>query len=325
MLKKLLDYNDGEEFDLVLMLKSSQLRQGKNGKNYLILQLADDSGSLRSNYWNATEKDAVTFSSGTIVEVNGVREEYHDRPQIKIYSMRTVNADEGYDLSQFVKFAPEKSNDMRKEINAFVAKINNSTWSSIVKYLLKKWDKRFFDYPAGKTNHHAMKGGLAFHTLTMLKDAEGIAKNYPAVNQNLLYAGCILHDMGKVLELSGPVATQYTTEGNLIGHLVLIDEQIMLAAQNLNIDLESEDLLLLRHMVLSHHGKYEYGSPKLPSLLEAELLHRIDDLDATMYAVTSSLQSVQPGEFTAPVLSQDGKRYYRPKVDKYLDEAPKYE
>lgn len=111
----------------------------------------------------------------------------------------------------------------------------------------------------------------------MLKDAKGLADNYEQVNRSLLYAGCILHDMGKVLELSGPAATQYTTEGNLVGHLVLIDEQIMLAAQDMKMNLESEDLLLLRHMVLSHHGRFEYGSPKLPALLEAELLHRIDD------------------------------------------------
>ena len=117
----------------------------------------------------------------------------------------------------------------------------------------------------------------------------------------------------------------YTSEGNLVGHLVLIDEQIMLAAQKLNLDLESEDLLLLRHMVLSHHGKFEYGSPKLPQLLEAELLHRIDDLDAAVYAITNALQHTKPGTFTQPLLSQDGKRYYRPKKDEALDNAKKLE
>lgn len=321
MLKRLLDYNDGEEMDIVVLIKNSQLRRNKKNKLFLAMQFGDGSGEIRGNFWDATNQDAATFSTGTIVELNGKREEYQGRPQIRIYSLRVVGPREGYELDQFVKSAPEPINDMHAEINQFVDQIQNKTWKTIVQYLLKKWDRRFFDYPAGKSNHHAVRGGLAFHTLSMLKDAKGLADNYEQINRSLLYAGCILHDMGKVLELTGPAATQYTTEGNLVGHLVLIDEQIMLAAQDLKIDLESEDLLLLRHMVLSHHGRFEYGSPKLPALLEAEILHRIDDMDAMVYAVTNALQHTGKGTFTEPLLSQDGRRYYRPKYDPALDHA----
>ena len=321
MLKRLLDYNDGEEMDIVVLIKNSQLRRNKKNKLFLAMQFGDGSGEIRGNFWDATNQDAATFSTGTIVELNGKREEYQGRPQIRIYSLRVVGPREGYELDQFVKSAPEPINDMHAEINQFVDQIQNKTWKTIVQYLLKKWGRRFFDYPAGKSNHHAVCGGLAFHTLSMLKDAKGLADNYEQINRSLLYAGCILHDMGKVLELTGPAATQYTTEGNLVGHLVLIDEQIMLAAQDLKIDLESEDLLLLRHMVLSHHGRFEYGSPKLPALLEAEILHRIDDMDAMVYAVTNALQHTGKGTFTEPLLSQDGRRYYRPKYDPALDHA----
>lgn len=325
MYKRLLDYNDGEELELVVLIKNSQLRHTKKGKLYLAMSFGDSSGEIRGNFWDANDQDASTFNSGTIVELNGKREEYQGQPQIKIYSLRVVGPEEGYDLRQFIKSAPEKVADMKEEINQYVFEILNPTWNRIVRFLLKKWDKRFFEFPAGKSNHHAVRGGLAYHTLSMLRDAKGLANNYAQVNRSLLYAGCILHDMGKVLELTGPAATQYTNEGNLIGHLVLIDEQIMLAAQQLNIDLESEDLLLLRHMVLSHHGKFEYGSPKLPALLEAELLHRIDDLDASIYAITNALQHTRPGNFTENIMSQGGRKFYRPKDDESLAKSHKLE
>jgi 3'-5' exoribonuclease len=121
-----------------------------------------------------------------------------------------------------------------------------------------------------------------------------------------------------VIELSGPVSTQYTKNGNLIGHLVLIDEQIVLAAQHLGLDEQSEDLLLLRHMVLSHHGQLDYGSPKRPALLEAEILHRIDDMDAAVYAITAALQKTDPGHFTNPIPAQDNRRFYRPEHNQTL-------
>ncbi|WP_209687023.1 3'-5' exoribonuclease YhaM family protein [Lactobacillus colini] len=325
MNKKLLDYNDGEEMDIVVMLKDAQLRPSRNGKQYLMLYFSDSSGVIRGNYWNASASDAELFKVGSLVEVNGRREEYQDHPQIRIYSMRLVGPEEGYDMSEFVNSAPIPVSDLKNEINQKVDQIANPNWKRVVKYLLHKFERQFFSFPAGKSNHHAVKNGLAFHTATMLKDAEAIANNYPQVNRELLYAGCILHDMGKVYEMTGPVATKYTAEGNLIGHLVLIDEEIVLAADELNIDAHSEDILLLRHMVISHHGLPEYGAARRPATLEAELLHKIDDLDATVYAITNALQHTVPGEFSEMVRSKDNRRFYRPKHDNNLDNFKKLE
>ncbi|CCI87092.1 3'-5' exoribonuclease YhaM family protein [Lactobacillus gigeriorum] len=312
MLKHLNDYNDGEEINTVAMIDTSQLRRDKNNRFFLNLQFSDRSGKISGIYWQASEEDQLKYSAGSIVELNGKRITYQGHPQVKVYAMRVVSDNDGYDLAEFVTSAPQNGNSLREDIEQYLFEIVNPTWNRIVRYLLKKYNQEFFDFPAGKSNHHAVRGGLAFHTLTMLKVAKSLTDIYPQTNISLLFAGCILHDMGKVIELSGPVATRYTPAGNLIGHLVLIDEQIMLAAKELQLSLDSEDVLLLRHMVLSHHGKLEYGSPKLPQLLEAELLHRIDDLDASVYAITQALNETKPGTFTNPLMSQEGRRFYRP-------------
>lgn len=318
MQKRLCDYHDGEEMDLVALLKQVEPRTSQRGQRYLALIFSDQSGTLRGNLWQATKQDLATFTPGTLVQITGRRTTYHGQAQVTLDNLQVIGANEGYDLSQFVHSAPIPVAKLEAGINQKLFAIANPTWNRIVRYLLSKWHDRFFAYPAGKSNHHAVRAGLAFHTYTMLQDAERLCQVYPQLDHSLLYAGCILHDMGKVIELSGPVSTQYTKNGNLVGHLVLIDEQIVLAAQHLGLDESSENLLLLRHMVLAHHGRLDYGSPKQPALLEAEVLHRIDDLDATVYAITAALQKTQPGHFTNPIPAQENRRFYRPQHDQAL-------
>lgn len=226
--------------------------------------------------------------------------------------MQTVGSSEVTNITDFTEKSYIDVNELVSELKDGILEIKNPIWKSIVSFLLDKWYQKFIDFPAGKSNHHACKGGLLLHTVTMLKLAVAISKIYPQVNHSLLYAGCILHDLGKVIELSGPVATKYTVEGNLLGHLVIIDEQIILAAKELKIKEYDENLVLLRHMVLSHHGLPEYGAARRPAILEAELLHKIDDMDATVYAITRSLQRTEPGTFTELISSQDNRRFYRP-------------
>lgn len=318
MQKRLCDYHDGEDMDLVAMLKIVEPRTSQRGQHYLALTFSDQSGTLRGNLWQATKQDAATFTPGTLVQISGRRTTYHGQAQVTLDNLQVVGPNEGYDLGQFVRSAPLPIAKAEEGISKKLFEIANPTWNRIVRYLLSKWHDRFFSYPAGKSNHHAVRAGLAFHTYTMLQVAAGLCQTYPQLDKSLLYAGCILHDMGKVIELSGPVSTQYTKNGNLIGHLVLIDEQIVLAAQHLGLDEQSEDLLLLRHMVLSHHGQLDYGSPKRPALLEAEILHRIDDMDAAVYAITAALQKTDPGHFTNPIPAQDNRRFYRPEHNQTL-------
>ena len=147
----------------------------------------------------------------------------------------------------------------------------------------------------------------------MLHLGKSIADEYPELNRPLLYAGIILHDLGKVIELSGPMSTEYTLAGNLIGHLVLIDEEITKACLALKISEADEDVLVLRHMVLAHHGLLEYGSPVRPRIMEAEILHQIDNIDASMQMMLTSIRQTEPGKYTDRIFGMDNRSFYVPK------------
>lgn len=147
----------------------------------------------------------------------------------------------------------------------------------------------------------------------MLRLGKAIVKEYPELNASLLYAGIILHDLGKVIELSGAMGTEYTLVGNLVGHLVLVDEEITKACVALKIDEAAEDVVVLRHMVLAHHGLLEYGSPVRPRIMEAEILHQVDNLDASMQMMLTSIRQKQPGEYTDRIFGMDNRSFYIPK------------
>lgn len=311
MSKKLFEYQNDEKMEIFVLIKDAQAREAKNGKTYLSLHFEDPSGIISGKYWDASEQDIQQFTAGKVVYLTGKREVYQNNPQVKIYKMRLATADEPNDPALYVEQAPESSTAMLKEFQGYLAAIHNEHWHAIVQSLLNKHHDTLFTYPAAKTNHHAFVGGLAYHTLGILHLAEKVSDLYPLINRELLYAGAILHDLGKTIELSGPTSTTYTLAGNLIGHIVLIDEEIAQAAQKLNIDLNDEDMILLRHMVLAHHGLLEYGSPKRPALLEAEVLHALDDLDASIMMMATSLKHAQPGEFTEHLFVMDNRQFYR--------------
>ncbi|KRM07569.1 MAG: HD domain-containing protein [Liquorilactobacillus ghanensis] len=313
--KKIYDYQVDEKLELFVLIKSANVRIAKNGKKFIAFMLADSSGEISAKFWDASDKEIAAFQPGKVVLIKGKREIYQGNPQIKLFFVRLATTAEPHEPAAFVKRAPLKAAQMDDEINQIVFAITNPDWNRIVRFLLKKFHQQFFTYPAAKKNHHAFTGGLAYHSLSMLRLAQAIAHEYPVINAPLLYAGVILHDMGKTIELSGPVATSYTTAGNLIGHIVLIDEQIVLACHELQIDENTEDVLLLRHLILSHHGLLEYGSPIRPHLLEAEVLHQIDQIDASIQMLSGVLEHTAPGEFSEKIFGMDGRNFYRPQLD----------
>jgi 3'-5' exoribonuclease len=310
--KRLFEYRNGDEMQLSLLVKSADTRIAKNGKKFISFILQDKSGHLPAKMWDASDAAIEQFKSGVVVRITGKRELYHDNPQIKLYSIRLATQEEGDNPKNFLEQAPEKSTQMEEEIGSFVFDILNPNWNRIVRKLLADHHDAFFSYPAAKANHHANGGGLAFHTLSILRLAKHIGEQYPNINVSLLYAGAILHDMGKTIELSGPVSTEYTVTGNLIGHIVLIDEEIIRACIELNIDSTKEDVVMLRHTVLAHHGLLEYGSPVRPQLPEAQILHDLDELDASINMMTNAVARADEGDFSEHLFGMDNRRFYKP-------------
>jgi len=176
--------------------------------------------------------------------------------------------------------------------------------------MIKKYQPEILVFPAASKNHHDYASGLLDHVVSMLRLGKAICDLYPTLNKDLIYSGIILHDIGKVKELSGPIATTYTIEGNLLGHISIMVDEIGQAAKELEID--GEEVTILKHIVLSHHGKEEWGSPKKPMIQEAEILHYIDNVDAKMNMLTRALSKTKPGEFTERLFALDNRSFYKP-------------
>lgn len=310
--KNLYEYNVDDSFEIFLLVKSAEVRVAKNGKKFIAFTFQDKSGQMDGKFWDASPEDIEKYVAGAIVKVSGKRELYQGNPQIRIFKLRLASSGEPDKAEQFIEKAPIKKEDMVEELNQTLFEITNAHWNRIVRHLLTKYQKEYFEAPAAKRFHHAFHGGLAFHTLSMLRLAKTVANQYENINKSLLYAGVIIHDLGKVLELTGPVSTEYTLEGNLIGHIVLVDEEISKACATLKIDERIEDVLLLKHMVLAHHGKMEFGSPVQPKLREAEILYHLDHLDATINMLDNALSRTEPGSFTERIFGLDNRSFYNP-------------
>jgi 3'-5' exoribonuclease len=314
--KKIKEIGIDEQFETFVLIKSADVRTARNGKQYQAFTFRDDSGEIDGKLWDANEKSIRDFIPGKVVYMRGKKELYQGMPQVNQISLRLATAEEPSDPELYKEQPPVAKKVLVEEINQTIFEITNAHWNRIVRFLMTKYQDKFFEYPAAKSNHHAFETGLAFHTVSMLRLAKSMVSEYPQLNGSLLYAGVILHDLAKVIELTGPVGTEYTLAGNLVGHIALIDEEITKAALQLKIDDTDEDMILLRHMVLAHHGLLEYGSPVRPKIMEAEMLHHIDNIDATMQMLTTALAQVGPGEYTPRVFGLDNRNFYKPSFDK---------
>lgn len=308
--KGILNYDVGEQVELFLLIKSSTKGIASNGKPFLTLILQDQSGEIEAKLWDANDEDEKNYAAQNIVKIIGDVQNYRGKSQLKIRQIRKTGPADGVKLDDFLETAPLSQEEMVSKLTQYIFEMKNPNIQRITRHLIKKHQKSFLEYPAATKNHHEFVSGLAFHVVSMLDLAKAIASLYPSLDKDLLYAGVILHDMGKVMELSGPISTVYTIEGNLLGHITIMINEIGKAAEELGIS--GEEVLILQHLVLSHHGKAEWGSPKPPLIKEAEILHYIDNLDAKMNMLDRALERVKPGEFTERIFALDNRSFYKP-------------
>lgn len=305
-----------ELFEGFYLIKSAEVRQTRAGKNYLAFTFQDDSGEIEGKLWDAQDHNVQAFTVGKVVHMQGRREVYNNTPQVNQLTIRLPQPGEPNNPADFKEKPPVDVKELRDYLANMIFRIENPIWQRVVRALYAKYDREFYSYPAAKTNHHAFESGLAFHTATMVRLADAIGDIYPQLDKSLLFAGIMLHDLAKVIELTGPEDTSYTVRGNLIGHIALIDEEITKVLLELKIDDSREEVTILRHVILSHHGLLEYGSPVRPQIMEAEIIHMIDNLDAEMMMMTAALAKIGPGEMTNRIFAMDNRSFYKPSIDK---------
>jgi 3'-5' exoribonuclease len=313
-LKGIAFYKEGEHVRDFLLIKSVKRGTASNGKPFLTLILQDKTGDIESKLWGSTPEDEKNYVTGVVVLAEGDITTFRGRNQFKIRNIRMADARDAIDKSELVMAAPVSADELKDKITQFLFDIKNPVIQRLTRALLKKHHQSFFEYPAAVRIHHNFLSGLAYHVCCMLELARSVVKLYPEINSDLLYAGIILHDMGKLKELSGVTATRYTLEGNLIGHISIMVDEIGEVAKELDIE-DKEEVLLLQHMVLSHHEHPEWGSPKPPMFKEAEILHILDDMDAKINIMTRAIRKTRPGEFSERIFAMDNRSLYRPSFD----------
>ena len=273
---------EGQSVEDLFMVREMSRAETRSGKPYLIMSLMDRSGELAGRLWENADALMGLCEPGNLLQITAQAQEYRGNLQLKIDSVRKIDKDE-IDFTLFLQTSKKNIDDMARELHSLVKSVENPFYKKLLlEFFGGTFFKEFQRAPAAKHMHHAYLGGLLEHTLAVSRLAHMLAGFYPTLDRDLLLAGALLHDIGKTKEFSfDTYPFDYTDKGRLMGHLVLGAEMIQEKINTL--PGFPEDLSTrLQHLVLSHHGRYEFGSPCLPMVSEAFVLNFLDDLDAKL-------------------------------------------
>ena len=299
-MKMIANFEDHEHVEGQFLLGNVSKGVNANGGAYLSVELRDASGSIVGKKWDATSEDEQLFVVGNVIQVVGETNKYKEQLQLKILSAELVPLEQ-IDVEKFVKAPPVAKETLIERFNAHVNSVKNEDCQKILKYMINKFGDKIYSYPAAVSIHHEYSSGLLMHSITMADLAVYLCPVYDC-DHDLMVTGCLLHDLGKIIELEGPIVYKYSTEGKLLGHISIMVAELRKAADELKI--KSETPLLLEHMVLSHHV--------MPLTKEALLLSLIDNLDSKMVVVNKAIADVDPGNFSNKVFSLDNRSFYKP-------------
>ncbi len=285
------DIKSGDKIDQVFLVQKCDTRMTKTGSPYIMAQLADKTGQIEGRLWNAREPQIEIFTNNDIINVKGKVETYQNNFQLIIESLSTVD-ESTLDITCLLPCTEKDIEVLMQELKEFLLSVENKHILELFKLFLDDEDicKGLRTAPAAVQFHHAFIGGLLEHIVSVFKLASAVLPNYPIINRDLLYAGIFFHDIGKITELLYSRSFKYSDEGMLVGHIItgvnMINEKARLI-KDFPKDLQN----VLIHMVLSHHGTYEWGSPKLPMTVESIALHYLDNFDAKIYAFNKAINN----------------------------------
>lgn len=309
------DIKTNQELVSYFIVKTIAVKVGSNKKAYLDLLLADCTGEISAKKWDIADEELPgleKIKEGAVIKVKALVTEWNGMKQLRVTRIRQTSAEDGIDMKDYIKAAPEDAGQMYSYILGKAESFEDRDLRSIcVKQLTDNREKLMY-YPAAQKNHHAEMAGLLYHVKRMLMMAEKACEVYTNLNKELVMAGVILHDMEKINEIESNelgISTGYSFEGKMLGHLVQGVRTIDRLAGEL--DIPREKAVMLEHMMISHHYEPEFGSPKKPLFPEAEMLHYLDMIDAKMFDMQEALEKTEPGCFSDRVWTLDNRTLYK--------------
>lgn len=297
--------------DCYALLKTVEKKTSAKGGVYLDATITDKSGEMNAKLWEYSEAIHGEYAAGDLVKLRGTVSEYKGNEQFRIEKIRPVLPEDKVDLNDYIPSCEMSGEEMYSAIIKLVSEFKDADLKALVTEIYTEKKEQILYWPAAHKMHHALRGGLLCHTLSIIRLAEGICSVYPFVDKELLIAGAALHDIGKIEEFdlsSTGLVNSYSTKGNLVGHLASGAMLVEKTAEKLKIT--SEVPMLLSHMLLSHHGNPEFGAAVLPQFLEAELLSQLDFMDAATYEICEAVGGVKPGETTGRIFGLDNRKLY---------------